>query len=262
MGNMIERIQFYPRHYGYLFRKALHSKVRMCRNFFHQNILGKHKLSDSELYRVPIIINNFNRLDCLKRVISRYESSGYTNIIIIDNASTYPPLLSYYETCPYTLHRLEKNMEFPALWVSGLYAQLYQYNYYVYTDPDILPDSDCPDDFVHHFYRLLQKYPNLDKAGFSLRIDNLPDHYHLKSAVLKVESPYWEDKRGSDYYRAPIDTTFALYRPGVRGTVDITSGRSVAPYTALHLPWYSDSAKPDLETIYYREHALYSKNWT
>jgi hypothetical protein len=262
MGNIIGRIKFYPRHYGYLLRKNLGAKMRMCAHYIQHNLLGKHVLTDTEIYNIPIIINNFNRLDCLKKVIDRYVSSGYKNIVIIDNASSYPPLLEYYQSCPYTLHRLKKNMEFPALWVSGLYDQIYRHGYYVYTDPDILPDAGCPDDFVHHFYRLLSKYPSLDKMGFSLRIDNLPDHYDPKQAVLQNEAPYWRTQRGNAYFEAPIDTTFALYRPGRRGTVDLKAGRSIPPYTALHLPWYSDSNHPDEETIYYRSQALYSKNWT
>lgn len=236
--------------------------MRKYTNILQHNVLGKQHLTNIEIYNIPIIINNFNRLECLIQITDKYVACGYQNIVIIDNASTYPPLLEYYAHCPYKVHRLKKNMEFPALWVSGLYDQFYKDNYYVYTDPDILPDDQCPPDFIHHFYKLLSKHPELDKAGFSLRIDNLPDHYHLKAAVLEIESPYWQKKKSNAYYSAPIDTTFALYRPGIKGTVDINSGRSLPPYVALHLPWYSDSNHPTEETIYYRNHALYSKNWT
>ena len=50
---------------------------------------------------IPIIINNFNRLSTLKELLTSLEQRGYNNIHILDNASTYPPLLAYYKTCPY-----------------------------------------------------------------------------------------------------------------------------------------------------------------
>ena len=48
---------------------------------------------------IPIIINNFNRLDTLQKLIASLEIRGYRNIYIIDNLSTYPPLLDYYKSC-------------------------------------------------------------------------------------------------------------------------------------------------------------------
>ena len=38
---------------------------------------------------VPIVINNFNRLDSLKRLIAGLESRGYRNIHIIDKTTSY-----------------------------------------------------------------------------------------------------------------------------------------------------------------------------
>ena len=56
--------------------------------------------------QTPIIINNFNRLDFLRRLIERLERDGYRNIYIIDNASGYDPLLAYYDCVPYPVFRL------------------------------------------------------------------------------------------------------------------------------------------------------------
>ena len=67
---------------------------------------------------IPIIINNFNRLSSLLRLIDALTSCGYTRIYILDNASTYPPLLSYYESCPFEVIRLGRNLGFKALWKS------------------------------------------------------------------------------------------------------------------------------------------------
>ena len=55
---------------------------------------------------------------------------------------------------------------------------------------EILPN--CPDDFIEKFILLLQKYPKALKAGFSICIDDLPDHYKLKEKVIEWESVFLE----------------------------------------------------------------------
>ena len=52
-------------------------------------------------FEVPIIINNRDRLTTLRNMINSLQNMGYKNLYIIDNESTYPPLLSYYKNdCP------------------------------------------------------------------------------------------------------------------------------------------------------------------
>ena len=45
---------------------------------------------------VPIFINARDRLGVLKKLIDWLLDAGYRNLIILDNNSTYPPLLEYY----------------------------------------------------------------------------------------------------------------------------------------------------------------------
>lgn len=40
---------------------------------------------------VPIFINSFNRVNCLRQLIQWLQTHGYRRIFVIDNASTYPP---------------------------------------------------------------------------------------------------------------------------------------------------------------------------
>jgi hypothetical protein len=69
----------------------------------------------TDYLRIPVIINNYNRLTSLKLLIASLEKRGYQNIIIVDNNSTYQPLLDYYKSCRYRLIRLEKNLGSNAL---------------------------------------------------------------------------------------------------------------------------------------------------
>lgn len=258
---MLDKLSFYYRHWSHRFR----AQTRLGGNILYRSyrrFTGRDQLSEEQIRQIPIIINNFNRLECLKELIQALERFNLKNIHILDNHSTYPPLLEYYATCPYPIHRLPENLGFMALWKCGLYEQQFSGNYYVLTDPDVVPEEDCPVDFLQHMYQLLQEYPGLDKVGFSLRIDDIPDHYHKKQEVLQVEKPFWNKPVDGKFYLAPIDTTFALYRPGVKGGFWLRAGRTAPPYSALHLPWYVDSAIPDEETLYYRSQAVYTQNWT
>ena len=44
---------------------------------------------------VAVIINRFNRVSSLRRLVKWLLDAGQKNVIIIDNASTYAPLLEY-----------------------------------------------------------------------------------------------------------------------------------------------------------------------
>ena len=152
-----------------------------------------------------------------------------------------------------------------ALWLSGIYKK-FRNNFFVYTDSDVVPVEECPDDFLLFFLQTLQKYKFARKVGFSLKIDDLPDCYALKEKVIKWEKHFFTYATGSDLlYRAPIDTTFALYRPrGKRKHANncIEIYRTAYPYMARHLPWYIDSNNPDDENLYYMEHSKLATYWT
>ena len=216
--------------------------------------------------RIPIIINNRNRLSFLKTLIHSLESRGYTNIYIIDNASSYPPLLNWYEKeCAYKVYRLNQNLGHLALWKSGIIKQ-FRKDYFVYTDPDVVPDENCPADFMEVFLSILKKYPFIEKVGFALKIDDLPDSFDKKKEVTDWEQQFWRRRIENNLplYKAAIDTTFALYRPYylLGGNLHSPHIRVGEPYVAKHLPWYSDSAHLLEEDIYYIQHSETFTHWT
>lgn len=85
-----------------------HTKDVIRANYFYlMERLCPSKISDA--HDIPIIINNYNRLTMLKKLIDSLTSRGYTNIVILDNQSTYPPLLEWYAKCQFEVIRLPKN---------------------------------------------------------------------------------------------------------------------------------------------------------
>lgn len=189
---------------------------------------------------IPVFIVSFNRLSYVEQMVSWLERKGHTNIVIIDNASSYPPLLSYYETTPYEVIRLEKNYGHLVFWESDRF-DTYRQDFYMLTDPDVEPVEECPDDFEEVFFRILKNNPHIKKAGFSLKIDDLPSE---ESALFGTDIYEWEKQfylnKTKDGYFADIDTTFAMYVPdSISGKAFSYSAiRTFEPYQLRHLPWY------------------------
>jgi hypothetical protein len=259
------------------------------------------QLKAEELKRIPIVINSYNRVSCLKRLVEFFHSLDQHNIIILDNNSTHPPLLRYYQEleaarksstcgmalCPAThsdhgalVVRLRQNLGHRALWLSGIGEALDIFtSYYLYTDPDILPVDGFPRNFVAIFLRILLEYPTATKVGCALKIDDLPDSYVFKKEVIRWEEEFWSDWRvlplppslawlekdrinPTKIYQGDIDTTFAIYR---EGTYNHTYGPAIrvgGRFEARHLPWYSDSTHPTQEDTYYTATAQESGFWT
>lgn len=212
---------------------------------------------------VPVIINNFNRLDYLQLLIQWLERAGMKSIYIIDNQSTYSPLLDFYRRTNHIVFKLDKNVGHMALWQTHVFM-LFRNRPYIYTDPDIVPVEECPADAVAYFWKLLQQYPEFGRAGFGLKIDDLPDHYPLKQKVIDWENRYWKDdiQVQQGVYDAPIDTTFALYRANAWGDAGyMKSLRTSGKYIARHLPWYIDPQKLNNEEMYYIEHSSRVSSW-
>lgn len=201
--------------------------------------------SNFDFKNIPIFIISYNRKEVLQRCIERFQGDGYKNLIVIDNASTDKELLSYLKSLDIKIFFLNKNYGHHVLWDCGLFDDIIKKQYFVLTDPDILPIEECPTDYILQFYRILQLYPEKIKVGFSLKLDDLPETYKYKYDIIRFESFYWEKKIKYEFpiYDAPIDTTFALYRPlgGYDYKTFYDGIRTGYPYIARHLGWYIDN---------------------
>ena len=207
----------------------------------------------TQIESIPIIINSRDRLEPMRQLIDWLYSVNMKNIWICDNASTYPPLLEFLSGLTNVVH-LNQNLGHRAPWLSGLVPRLGRNSQFIVTDPDVVPDQNCPSDAVAHFCTLLKRYPHVDKVGFGLRIDDLPSHYAHRSRVIAWESQFWEDELEPGVFRAPVDTTFALYRPGL-GHSNNKALRTGLPYVARHTPWYVNSDHLSDEQRWYVDHA-------
>lgn len=214
---------------------------------------------------IPIIIISFNQLYYLEQLITFLLGHDYKNIVILDNRSTYPPLLDYLDQIEQhvTVHRLDDNLGHLAFWKHDPTFKRYCKGYYVVTDPDIVPVADCPVDFMQTFIHLLDQAYDRTKVGFSLKTDDIPDSNPNKTAILNWESKYSRVRIHPKAHKAEIDTTFALYKPGYHYRLRhfTKAWRTNHPIQARHGGWYLDPKMLTKEQAYYMKTANDSASW-
>lgn len=223
--------------------------------------LCEYRLFDLQLgsrldYRdFPIFINARDRLGSLQQLVTWLQNAGYRHIYILDNGSTYPPLLAYYQELAHTdgimVYPLGQNMGHTALWDSSILEKLHIRTPYVYTDPDIIPVEDCPQDIVRRCFALLQQNPFCVKAGPGIVHHDLT--FDQAAEKEEWEKQFYRVPVGDDAYFAPLDTTFALYR-NVRHYTIYTSIRTAGTGMIRHLPWYYTEENLPADEDYYRQH--------
>jgi hypothetical protein len=203
---------------------------------------------------VPVFINARDRLTPLVQLVGWLEGAGIEEIYLIDNDSAYEPLLDWYDRTPHELIRLPRNYGKFSLWDAPDLFQLTRGRHFVYTDPDVIPDDDCPPDVFEFLRALLDRYRGINKARLGLLVDDLPECYRHRRAVAEWERGYWLWPLEQGVYYAAIDTTFAMYRPG-SGPKPLDAARTGRPYVARHSPWYQDSRMPSEEDGFYERRA-------
>lgn len=206
---------------------------------------------------IPVIINNYNRIDHLLKLINWLENAETRHIFIIDNASTYAPLVDYYKTTKHTVIQLNTNIGYKSIWDTRIHLWFSGLPY-IYTDPDILPVNECPLNAIQYFQKKLDEHENINKVGFGIKIDDIPDFYPNKTQVLEWENKFWDNKIDDNTFKADIDTTFALYRANSVKQQWGKTLRTGGNYLVRHLPWYENPDIVSEEEAYYRKLAVTS----
>ena len=193
-------------------------------------------------------------------------------IMIIDNDSTYLPLLNWYKTVKNRIDiRYGTNDGHRAVWVRGIHKELL--NYFVYTDSDIHLNENLPKDYKSVMNTFMQKY-DMDKCGLAISIDDIPDHYALKEQIIRNESRWWLDEPEEDVFIADTDTTFCMIKNiGDNMYSSVRIGRK--DFICKHTPWYLDlnnlseeekfiyeNHNPHFLTQYTKQHVAIYKNKT
>ena len=202
-----------------------------------------------------LIIPNFNQLVYLKNLINQWQSyhPDY-DIYVIDNGSTYEPLLDYYNSGIKAYIVRYKQNDFVGNLRSWIDTN--KPEWYVISDPDISIHPATPPNFLDYFKQAIEQ--GYHRAGFDLIYDDIPDWNPKKQWIQGDQKELHGDKvLVGDYvgYRAPIDTTFALYTSHNSGWQAPMSGKDwgncVRLFNAYHLPFYEHKDYLNEERKYY-----------
>jgi hypothetical protein len=191
------------------------------------------------------LIINYNRLTLPVKMAFWLFNHGIEPIII-DNHSDYKPLLDYYSyRCRFKVISMDKNYGYKVIWSQNLLNELGIEDLFIISDPD-LDLSGIPDDFLSVLEAGLNKYPQFDKCGFSLEINDVKHEN-----TVNWENKFWRYPLDDLYFNAPVDTTFALYKTK---EFSYNALRTNRPYTARHVPWYYEDlvSMPEDEQYYYK----------
>ncbi len=190
---------------------------------------------------MKIFINNRNWLTWPKQMALMFREDGH-EVIFIDNASSYEPLLDWYESEKFQVYKLP-NLGKDAGFISGIV--LVEKEPYVYSDPDY-DLSMIPKDWPQVLLEGLNKF-NIIKAGLSWIESTVPeenpayilDHFNIyPNGYIKTCYPSIE----GGWINYPCDTSFAIYRP--KTPFSISGIRKDYPYSGIHMPWHIVLDKP------------------
>jgi len=229
--------------------------------------------------KIPIFIIVHNHLDILKRSLASYEKfiDHPKQFVFHNTNSQYQPCLDFLkerEAQGDLVYHTNTNRHLSVMNTVREYLSKHpDVKYYILTDPDI-ELNNTRDNIVEAFIYLLNKY-SVYSVGPSLKIDDIPDHYPKKQAVLKRHTHFHESPRikenfeGQDFEttRAAIDTTFQLIRainvdkPFHRRFPHKHCLRVFEPYDARHLDWYIDPNNMTDCQKYYRENTTSISHW-
>ena len=204
--------------------------------------------------KIKALLINRNLLTTLKNTLEFLRKEPRVEIHILDQESTYPPLLEFYKTITEEVHYAKNEGPYSA-W-DNKYKHLRK-DYFIVADTDCMYDG-VPDDWLDvmlHAIKQPSTFPR--KVGFSLEIEDLPNTDQGKKSYSH-EAKYWENKIDLGW-DAAIDTTFALYRANTSFKYD--GLRLDRPYCIQHAPWYVDDCCIPEEWQYYLKHASFVSTW-
>lgn len=199
----------------------------------------------------PIFLTNLNRLTTTRKMVEDlFRLNGSADITIIDNASTYSPLLTWYDEIKkdVKLIRHEINLGPWCFFYSHIAADV-KNDYYIYSDADLELNPNMPYNWQEIMFEILHRYNR--KASLALRISDLPDN-DIKKKIEDHQNVCWYETEEKDIYRAITDMTFSMDKK-VNG-YRYESMRIAGNFECRHVPWYNDISNLPEEEKYYLEH--------
>lgn len=220
---------------------------------------------------IPVIIPTFNTVTYARDMVRQLRNLGVNNIILFDNGSTYAPMLDFLNSPgPGVTVFSGTTNQGPRHVITDEMCLALLPQYFCLTDPDLLFNQEMPYHFLQDLAEMTDKL-QIGKAGLAIDINERhllkQDSFLIGDSQYKIwewEQQFWEietdqTESGDKIYKAPIDTTLAVYnKKYFNPATYLDAVRVAGRFTCRHRPWYPDSGLPKQEEDFYKAHATAS----
>ncbi len=199
----------------------------------------------------PIYLTNMNRLTTTKKMVEDlFKLNGSAKINIIDNASTYKPLLDWYEEIKNDVNVIKQqtNLGPWTFFYSGHFSKCPD-DFYVYSDADLELNPNMP----YNWQEILMDYHKRwnRKASLVLRLDDIPES-EMKKHISFHQSVCWNPTQEENVWHGVTDMTFSFDAKSAGYRYE--SVRIGGNFACRHIPWYLDPLNINEEEKYYLDH--------
>ena len=190
----------------------------------------------------------------MKDLVEYFLNLNEEDIYILDNNSTYSPLLEWFEKIKKNesvkVIKSEINHGHRIYWNIGFYNQISNFKYSIITDHDILPYRNFEEGWKEKWIDMLEKY-KVEKVGSAINISDLPDFSPFKNGVISHEKNFWQPSQEieKNCFNNEIDTT--LYLQKIHTSHTYFKSIRMADYLIKHRPWYINPNELTEEDIFY-----------
>jgi hypothetical protein len=220
---------------------------------------------------VPLYIPTFNNPTYTFNFINQVAGLNFSKIIIMDNNSTYPPMIKLLNELEskYEVIRLDENL--------GPHLILRNPEYYkslpdifALSDPDVEFPKVLPSDFQDLLIKIGIKH-RVGKVGFAIEV---PSENEFLELIVNLdgklrnmhewEQQFWENEidrtsSGDPIYLTTLDTQFAIYNKDYFNPEERYKALRIGGnYTSKHLGFYKKSIVPKEESDFYRSVSKYA----
>lgn len=226
--------------------------------------------------KIPIFIIVHNQYEILKKTVESYEKYIKTPIEIIFHnvCSSYFETINYLkkkENEGYIVYNSDKNNHHTVInSIKHYISKNPKCEYIVMTDPDIELNKVNGD--ILEFYIYLLNKLNKTTVGPMLKIDDIPDeYYNKKAAITGHKKQFWKKQKKTilfnnkkyEYIECNTDTTFQLFSAKniPKKFPHSNSIRTLQPYDARHLDWYTNPNNLSPCQLYYLNNTSKISHW-
>lgn len=241
-------------------------------------------MSEAALRRsLPVFVNSFNQLTYLRDTVNWLHDHGFRNITVLDNASSYAPLLAYFETESFksraTLVALGDNIG-PRRSLLEAQRRIEPNAAFIFTDPDFLLPTPPDPLFLTRMFDWGHRFEKI-KVGLALDVSESEDFKDIRLSaafnnrtIREWERKFWRHALEENVYAAAVDTTFFLHVPSNdpaaktlaeygKRQARVPALRIAGPgFIAKHRPWYVDDGQSEEERTFYINQVSTLATWS